>query len=100
MQINISGHHLEVTNALHDYVVGKFDRLDRHSDLITSSSVTLSIEKTRHKADASLHVTGSSLVASSESGNMYAAIDLLADKLDRQLLKYKEKSTSNNHGLR
>ncbi len=96
MQINISGHHVEVTSALHDHVLNKLDRLKRHFDNITNTQVTLTVEKHRQRADASMHVAGADLVASAESDDMYAAIDKLASKLDRQLLKHKEKIKSHS----
>jgi len=91
MQINVSGHHVEVTAALRDYVNNKFSRLQRHYDQITNADVTLSVEKLVQKAEASIHISGANLFALSESDDMYAAIDVLTDKLDRQLIKYKEK---------
>jgi putative sigma-54 modulation protein len=91
MQINVSGHHVEVTSALRDYVDEKFTRLQRHYDQITNADVTLTVEKLVQKAEASIHVSGANLFALSESEDMYAAIDLLTDKLDRQLIKHKEK---------
>lgn len=103
MQINISGHHVDVTTALHDHVLSKFERLKRHFDHITNTQVTLTVEKHRQRADASMHVSGADLAASAESDDMYAAIDALANKLDRQLLKHKAKVQShkpdqiNNH---
>jgi putative sigma-54 modulation protein len=92
MQINISGHHVEVTPALRDYVMAKFDRLQRHFDQITNTEVTLIVEKLVQKAEATIHVSGADIFATADSEDMYAAIDLLADKLDRQLIKHKEKS--------
>jgi putative sigma-54 modulation protein len=92
MQITISGHHVEVTPALRDYVTGKFDRLQRHFDQITNIDVTLVVEKLIQKAEATIHVSGADIFANAESEDMYAAIDLLVDKLDRQLIKHKEKS--------
>ncbi|MEP5764811.1 MAG: ribosome-associated translation inhibitor RaiA [Halieaceae bacterium] len=92
MQITISGHHVEVTDPLRDYVLSKFDRLQRHSDQITNTDVTLIVEKLVQKAEATIHVSGADIFANAESEDMYAAIDLLADKLDRQLIKHKEKS--------
>jgi putative sigma-54 modulation protein len=92
MQITISGHHVEVTPALRDYVLTKFDRLQRHFDQITKTDVTLIVEKQVQKAEASIHVSGADIFANAASEDMYAAIDLLADKLDRQLIKHKEKS--------
>ena len=92
MQITISGHHVEVTPALREYVLTKFDRLQRHFDQITNTDVTLIVEKLVQKAEATIHVSGADIFANAESEDMYAAIDLLADKLDRQLIKHKEKS--------
>lgn len=91
MQITISGHHVEVTPALREYVLTKFDRLQRHFDQITNTDVTLIVEKLVQKAEATVHVSGADIFANAESEDMYAAIDLLADKLDRQLIKHKEK---------
>ena len=92
MQINISGHHVEVTPALRQYVLNKLDRLQRHFDQITKTEVTLIVEKLIQKAEATIHVSGADLFANAESEDMYAAIDLLVDKLDRQLIKHKEKN--------
>ncbi|MEJ2417230.1 MAG: ribosome-associated translation inhibitor RaiA [Exilibacterium sp.] len=91
MQITISGHHVDVTDALKDYVKSRLDKLGRHHDRITSTNVILSVDKLVQKAEASVHVSGKEFFANSESNDLYAAIDLLADKLDRQLIKYKEK---------
>lgn len=91
MQINVSGHHVDVTPAIKNYVNTKLDRLNRHHDRITSTQVTLSVDKLVQKAEASVHVSGRDFFADSESENLYAAIDVLADKLDRQLIKHKEK---------
>ncbi|PKM22243.1 MAG: ribosomal subunit interface protein [Gammaproteobacteria bacterium HGW-Gammaproteobacteria-14] len=98
MQINISGHHLDVTDALRDYVNEKFTRLERHFDNITSIQVILSPEPKTHKAESTIRITGGELFATAEAADMYAAIDLLTDKLDRQILKHKEKSVSRQHG--
>ena len=92
MQVNISGHHVEVTEALHDYVIKKLERLASHFDQITNVQVTLSVEKLVQKAEAILHVPGTEINATADHEDMYAAIDLLSDKLDRQLVKYKEKT--------
>lgn len=96
MQINISGHHVELTPAIKNYVNSKLDRLERHHDRITSTNVILSVDKLRQKAEASVHVSGKDFFADCESQDLYAAIDLLADKLDRQLIKYKEKMRSHH----
>lgn len=92
MQINISGHHVEVTPPLRQYVLNKLNRLQRHFDHITNTEVTLIVEKLVQKAEATVHVSGADLFANAESEDMYAAIDLLVDKLDRQLIKHKEKN--------
>jgi len=92
MQLNVSGHHVEVTDPLREYVESKFERLQRHFDQITNTEVTLIVEKLVQKAEATVHISGADLFAAAESEDMYAAIDALADKLDRQLIKRKEKS--------
>ena len=97
MRINISGHHVEVTEPLHDYVIDKFKKLERHYDNITSIDVTLIVEKTTQKAEASVHIAGADLFANVENESMYAAIDSLSDKLDRQLIKHKEKTQGKHH---
>lgn len=91
MQITVSGHHVDVTPALREYVNNKLNRLQRHFDNITNTDVTLTVEKLIQKAEGTVHIAGADLFAASESEDMYAAIDLLADKLDRQLIKHKEK---------
>jgi putative sigma-54 modulation protein len=94
MQINITGHHLELTDALTEYVHTKFEKLERHFDNITNVQVTLSVEKQRQKAEADMHISGGEVFATSEHEDMYAAIDGLTDKLDRQIIKHKEKMKS------
>lgn len=94
MQINISGHHLEITEALRDYVISKLERLSHHHDRITSTHVILSVDKLEQKAEATLHVSGKDIFADATDADLYTAIDSLADKLDRQLIKHKEKMRS------
>lgn len=94
MQINISGHHLELTDALKDYVNTKIERLSNHNDKITKTEVILAVEKLEQKAEAKIHVSGKDLFAEASDLDMYAAIDQLTDKLDRQLIKHKEKLSS------
>lgn len=91
MQITVSGHHVDVTPALREYVENKMERIHRHFDNITNTSVILTVEKLIQKAEATVHVAGADLFATAESDDMYAAIDGLADKLDRQVIKHKEK---------
>lgn len=94
MQLNLSGHHVEITDALKSYVDTKFDRLSRHFDQVINVHVVLSVEKLRQKAEATIHVNGGSVFADSVHEDMYAAIDELIDKLDRQVKKHKEKKGS------
>lgn len=98
MQVNISGQQLVVTDALRDYVNEKLTRLERHFDKITNVQVIMSIDKLKQKIEATLHIAGGEVVANAEHEDMYAAIDLLADKLDRQLIKYKEKQLDRLQG--
>ncbi len=98
MQLNITGHHLEVTDSLHDYVVGKLERIERHFDHVTNVHVILSLEKLRQKAEATIHVSGGNLFADADHEDMYAAIDSMIDKLDRQIKKHKEKITNHHRG--
>jgi putative sigma-54 modulation protein len=92
MQLNISGHHLDITDPIKDYVTNKLSKLERHHDRITSTNVILSVEKLIQKAEATVHVSGGEFFANSEHDDLYAAIDILTDKLDRQLIKHKEKN--------
>ena len=91
MQINLTGHHLDLTDALRNYVTDKFQRPERHFDYINNVHVILEVDKVRQKAEAKLNVNGGELFATSEEEVMYAAIDSLVDKLDRQVIKHKEK---------
>lgn len=91
MQINLSGHNVEITEALRDYVTNKFSKLERFFEHINNAHVVLTVEKTVQIAEATLHVNAGELHASAEHETMYAAIDLLIDKLARQLTKHKDK---------
>lgn len=96
MQITVSGHQMDVTEPLRNYASEKIARLQRHFDNVTTGTVVLHVEKNRHKAEATIYAKGVTLHADAEDGDMYAAIDSLADKLDRQVLKHKEKATSHH----
>lgn len=97
MQLNLTGHHIDITPALRDYVTGKLERVVRHFDNnVTNVHVILSVEKLRQKAEATIHVTGNNIYADAEDENMYPAIDALIDKLDRQVKKHKEKVTDHH----
>jgi putative sigma-54 modulation protein len=96
MQIDITGHHVDLTPALRTYVQNKFERLERHFDNVTGLHVVLTVEKLQHKAESTIQVNGATLFADATEQDMYAAIDCLTDKLDRQIKKHKEKLT-NHH---
>lgn len=91
MQIHITGHRLEITDSLRAFTEEKFDKLERHFDQITAINVVFDVEKLRQIAEATIIVSKAELHASSESEDMYTAIDSLVDKLNRQLMKHKEK---------
>jgi len=91
MQLNITGHHVEVTDSLKTYVAEKLERLEKHFDHVNNVHVILSVEKQRQKSEATVNVNGASLFADSTEEDMYAAIDSMVDKLDRQIKKHKEK---------
>ncbi len=92
MKTIITGHRIEVTSSLRAFTLEKLNKLERHFDKITSIHVTFDVEKLRHIVEATISITKAELHASAESDDMYAAIDQLIDKLDRQLIKHKEKS--------
>ncbi|MFD8737447.1 ribosome hibernation-promoting factor, HPF/YfiA family [Streptomyces sp. NPDC059618] len=98
MQVNIIGQHVEVTQPIRDYVLEKLARVESHYDKITTVQVVLKVEKLQQRAEATLQVPGGEIVASAEHEEMYAAIDALADKLDRQLKKHKEKEQARLQG--
>jgi putative sigma-54 modulation protein len=91
MQLNVSGHHIEITDSLRGYVESKIERLERHFDLVSDVHCILTVEKLRHKAEAKVNVNGGTIFAETTEEDMYAAIDGLVDKLDRQVRKHKEK---------
>ncbi len=96
MQLNVTGHHVDLTDSMHNYVETKMQKLERHFDNMTNVHVVLSVEKTRQKAEATIHIAGGNLFADSEDADMYAAIDAMVDKLDRQIKKHKEKHTDHH----
>ena len=98
MQLNLTGHHIEVTSAMRSYVENKFGRVERHFDNMTNVYVILSVEKGRQIAEATIHVNRAKIFADDEHENMYAAIDGLIDKLDRQIKKHKEKLSNHHRG--
>ncbi|OOZ40878.1 ribosomal subunit interface protein [Solemya pervernicosa gill symbiont] len=96
MQINLTGHHIDITDSMRNYVNEKMERLERHFDHVTNVHVVLTVEKLRNKAEATMHVPGGNIHAENTQEDMYAAIDGLVDKLDRQVKKHKEKVTDHH----
>lgn len=98
MNLTVTGHHVDVTNSMRNYVSEKMERLQRHSENLFGIHVILTFEeKTRQKAEATIDVSGTRLYADETSQDMYKAIDLLTDKLDRQLIRHKEKQKNHRH---
>jgi putative sigma-54 modulation protein len=96
MQWSVSGHHVEITPSLRNYVGTKLAKLERHFDNMTDVHCVLTVEKLQHKAEATIHLSGATIHADSTEPDMYAAIDMLIDKLDRQVKKHKEKLTDHH----
>lgn len=92
MNLQLTGHQLDVTPAIRAYVTTKLERITRHFDHVIDVSVILSVDKLQHRAEANIHVRGRDIFCESVEPDMYAAIDALVDKLDRQILKHKEKT--------
>ena len=91
MQVNLSGHHVEITPPLRSYVEKKIARILRHCDRVIDVNCTLTVEKLRHAAESTIRLSGATVHATAVHDDMYAAIDLLADKLDEQVRRHKEK---------
>lgn len=100
MQITVKGHQVDVTPALHDYATSKFERVTRHFDHLHELNVVLGVEKLLHKAEATMHFgakkSSRKLHAVATAADMYAAIDALVDKIDKQVRKHKEKLTDHH----
>ena len=92
MNLHLTGHHVEVTAAMRDYVTAKLERITRHSDDVIDVRVILSVEKLKHRIEANVHLSGKDIFVECHDSDMYAAIDALVDKLDRQILRHKEKN--------
>ncbi|MGC1498248.1 MAG: ribosome-associated translation inhibitor RaiA [Sulfitobacter sp.] len=97
MNLSISGHHVSVTPALREYATGKLERITRHFDHVIDIQMLFSVNKLDQKAEINLHVRGKDLFAESTDEDLYAAIDSLVDKLDRQVIKYKTKRAKHGH---
>jgi len=102
MNLNLSGHHLEITPAIRDYVISKLERITRHFDHVIDVNVIMSVDKLNQKVEANVHLSGKDIHVEAIEPDMYAAIDALVDKLDRQVLKHKEKfeGRRNNGGIK
>jgi len=94
MQVSVTGHHVEVTDSLRTHVEEKISKLKRHFDNVTDVHVILTVEKLEQKAEATVQVSGAKLFANDIQSDMYQAIDSMVDKLDRQIIKHKEKTGS------
>jgi putative sigma-54 modulation protein len=97
MNLNLTGRHLEITPAIREHVIAKLDKVKRHFDNVIDVNVILSVEKLEQKAEASLHLSGKTIIAETSDSNLYVAIDALIESLDRQVLKHKEKNTARRH---
>ncbi len=97
MQINITGHHVDVTPALRAYTTEKMQKLARHFDQVNSIHVILNVEKLQQQAEATVNAAGRTLFATQTATDMYASIDGLVDKLDRQVRRYKDRLTNHSH---
>jgi putative sigma-54 modulation protein len=91
MNLHLTGHHVDITPAIREYVVGKLERINRHFDHVIDVNVIMTVEKLDQKIEANVHLSGKDIHVHANDGDMYAAIDDLVDKLDRQILKHKER---------
>ncbi len=98
MNLHLTAHHLEITPAIRDYATEKFDKIKRHfENVVIDVNVILSVEKLKQKAEATMHISGKNLFVECEDENLYTAIDMLIDKLDRAVRKHKEKLSARRH---
>ena len=97
MNLHLTGHHVEITPAIREYVATKLQRITHHFEQVIDVNVILSVEKLHQKIEANVHVRGRDIFCESQDADMYAAIDGLVDKLDRTILKHKQKSLDRRH---
>ena len=97
MNLNLTGRHLEITPAIRAHVLDKLDKIKRHFDHVIDVNVVLSVEKLQQKAEANVHLSGKMIFVECDDANLYVAIDSLIEKLDRQILKHKEKFAARRH---
>ena len=91
MNLSISGHHIDITESMKTYIAEKMEKLTRHFDHVIDVHVICTVEKLRHKAESTIQVSGAKIFAEATEEDMYASIDAMISKLDRQVLKHKEK---------
>lgn len=96
MQITVTGQQMDITEPLRTYVTEKMERIEKHFDHVTKTNIVLRTEKTRNHAEATINAKGATIHATADDDDMYAAIDFLVDKLDRQVIKHKEKMTDHH----
>ncbi len=97
MQISVSGHHVQVTEAIEQYIHKKLGRLEKHFQPILSSQVVLTVDRNRQKAESTIHISGVEVFAEAESDDLYASIDKMSKKLDRKIIELKRKWVSKRH---
>ncbi|MES1983189.1 MAG: ribosome-associated translation inhibitor RaiA [Pseudomonadota bacterium] len=97
MNLNLSGHHLEITPAIREHVLNKLGKVQRHFENVIDINVILSVEKLQQRAEANVHLSGKTIFVECDDANLYTAIDNLVEKLDRQILKHKEKNAARRH---
>ena len=97
MNLHLTGHHVEITAAIRDYVVSKLERINRHFDHVIDVNVIMTVEKLDQKIEANVHLSGKDIHVRCNDGDMYAAIDALIDKLDRQVIRHKERFQVSRH---
>ena len=97
MNLHLTGHHVEITPAIREYVTSKIARINRHFEDVIEVNVIMTVEKLDQKIEANVHLSGKDIHVQSNDGDMYAAIDSLIDKLDRQVIRHKERFHLNRH---
>ncbi len=97
MNLHLTGHQLPITPAIREYLATKLERITHHFDNVIDVNVIMSVDKLQQKCEATVHVRGRDIFCENSSGDMYAAIDGLVDKLDRTIIKHKEKALAQRH---
>ncbi len=97
MNLHLTGHHVEITPAIRKYVVQKLSRINSHFDYVIDVNVVMTVEESDQKIEANVHLSGKDIHVQAHDGDMYAAIDGLMDKLDRQVIRHKERFATAKH---